>query len=190
MAIIPFEGSVQAQSPPRPVVFAGKVTIDGSPLIAGTIVSAWIDGNLAGSTASKSDGTYALRIPQVPGQNFTGKEITFMIGSLIANTKATWQPGGGGELDLRATTPGSAQPVRPAVFGGRVTIDGRPASDGTTISAIIGGVAVASGSVVGGRYGITISQPRHQSYSGMTITFHGRQTGSWLKRRYGRPAAA
>ncbi len=171
LAIVPFEGSVQAQSPPRPAVFAGKATIDESPLIAGTIVSAWIDGDMAASTASKSDGTYALRIPQTPGKNFTGREITFMIGSLVANTKSVWQPGGGGELNLIATTPGSAQPVRPAVFGGRVTIDGRPAPDGTTVSAIIGGVVVASGSVVGGRYGITISQPRHQSYSGMTITF-------------------
>ena len=171
LAVIPFEGSVQAQSPPRPVVFAGKATIDGSPLLAGTIVSAWVDGNQAASTASKRDGTYALRIPQIPGQDFTGKEITFMIGSLIASTKAVWQPGGGGELDLIATTHGAAQPVRPAVFGGRVTIDGRPVADGMKVSAIIGGVVVASGSVVGGRYGITISQPRHQSYSGMTITF-------------------
>lgn len=171
LALLPFEGSVHAQSAPRPVVFAGKATIDGSPVFSGTFVSAWIDGSRVASTSANFRGGYALRIPQTPGQNFTGKEITFMIGSLIANTRATWQPGGGGELNLIATTPGSAQPVRPAVFGGRVTIDGRPVADGTKVSAIIGGVVVASGNVVGGRYGITISQPRHQSYSGMTITF-------------------
>ena len=171
LAVIPFEGTAQAQSAPRPVVFAGTATIDGSPVFAGTIVSAWVDGNQAASTASKSGGTYALRIPQIPGQNFTGREITFMIGSLIANTKAVWQPDGGGELNLRATTPGSAQPARPAVFGGRITIDGRPVADGTKVSAMIGGVVVGSGTVAGGRYGVTVSQPRRQSYSGMAITF-------------------
>ena len=171
LAVIPFEGTAQAQSAPRPVVFAGTATIDGSPVFAGTIVSAWVDGNQAASTASKSGGTYALRIPQIPGQNFTGREITFMIGSLIANTKAVWQPDGGGELNLRATTPASAQPERPAVFGGRITIDGRPVADGTKVSAMIGGVVVGSGTVAGGRYGVTVSQPRRQSYSGMTITF-------------------
>ena len=171
LALLPFEGSVHAQSAPRPVVFAGKATIDGSPVFSGTFVSAWIDGSRVASASANPGGGYALRIPQTPGRNFTGKEVIFMIGSLIANTKAVWQPGGGGELNLVATTPGSAQPVRPAVFGGRVTIDGRLAPDGTTVSAIIGGVVAASGSVVGGRYGITISQPRHQSYSGMKITF-------------------
>ena len=171
LAIIPFEASVQAQSAPRPVVFAGKATIDGSPVFAGTFVSAWIDGSRVASTSATSSGGYALRIPQVPGQNFTGSEITFMIGSLTADTKAVWQPGGGGQLNLVATTPGSAQPARPAVFGGRITIDGSPVADGTTVSAMIDGVVVGSGKVIGGRYGVTVSQPRHQSYSGMTITF-------------------
>ena len=171
LAVIPFEGTAQAQSAPRPVVFAGKATIDGSPVFAGTFVSAWIDGSQVAATSVTSSGGYALRIPQVPGQHFTGREITFMIGSLIANTKAVWQPGGGGELNLVATTPGSAQPARPAVFGGRITIDGHSPADGTKVSAIIGGVVVGAGNVAGGRYGVTVSQPRSQSYSGMTITF-------------------
>ena len=171
LAVIPFEGTAQAQSPPRPVVFAGKATIDGSPVFSGTFVSAWIYGSRVASTSVTSSGGYALRIPQLPGQNFTGREITFMIGSLTANSKAVWQPGGGGELNLIATTPGAAQPARPAVFGGTITIDGRPPADGMKVSAMIGGVVAGSGSVAGGRYGVTISQPRHQSYSGMTITF-------------------
>ncbi len=102
--LMAFPTVVLGQSPPRPVVFAGTVTLDGEPVFAGTQLSAWINGQQAASTSVKSGGKYALRIPQVPGQNFTGAEVTFRVGQNEAQTKATWQPGGGGELNIIAVS--------------------------------------------------------------------------------------
>ena len=102
--LMAFPAVVMGQSPPRPAVFAGKVTLDGSLVFAGTQLSAWIDGQQAAGTSVASGGGYALRIPQVPGQNFTGKEITFKVGASEAQTKAVWQPGGGGELNIVAVS--------------------------------------------------------------------------------------
>ena len=102
--LMAFPAVVMGQSPPRPVVYAGTVTLDGAPVFAGTQLSAWINGQQAAGTAVKANGKYALRIPQVPGQNFTGAEITFRVGQAEAQTKATWQPGGGGELNIAAVS--------------------------------------------------------------------------------------
>jgi len=50
------------------------------------------------------------------------------------------------------------QPVIPGTYNGRVTIDGRPAPDGTPISAAIGGVIWAVTATRGGRYVMDIPQ--------------------------------
>ena len=102
--LMAFPAVVLGQSPPRPAVYAGTVTLDGTLVFAGTQLSAWIDGQQAAGTSVAAGGKYALRIPQVPGQTFTGKEITFRVGPTEAQTKAVWQPGGGGELNIVATT--------------------------------------------------------------------------------------
>ena len=102
--LMAFPAVVLGQQPPRPVVFAGKVTLDGSLVRAGTQIVAIIDGQPAASEFTKAGGGYALRIPQPPGANFTGKEITFRVGLNDAQTKAVWQPGGGGELNIAAVS--------------------------------------------------------------------------------------
>ena len=119
--LMAFPAVVLGQSPPRPAVYAGTVTLDGTLVFAGTQLSAWIDGQQAAGTSVAAGGKYALRIPQVPGQTFTGKEITFRVGANEAQTKAVWQPGGGGELNIVAVstppTPVPAAHAAPAAHG-------------------------------------------------------------------------
>ena len=134
--IMAFPAVVMGQSPPRPVVFAGKVTLDGSLVFAGTQLSAWIDGQQAAGASVGAGGGYALKIPQVPGQNFTGKEITFRVGANEAQTKAVWQPGGGGELNIVAVStpptpvPPPPPPTQPPVPPTPVIVEGAPGEKG------------------------------------------------------------
>ena len=137
--LMAFPAVVLGQSPPRPAVYAGTVTLDGTLVFAGTQLSAWIDGQQAAGTSVAAGGKYALRIPQVPGQTFTGKEITFKVGPTEAQTKAVWQPGGGGELNIVAVstpptpvpppTPPPA-PTAPPVPPTPIVVEGPPGQPG------------------------------------------------------------
>ena len=107
---------VLAQAPPLPAVFVGSVTLDGMTAADGTTVTATI-GGLVGPTTTVSKGSYALRIPQSSGSSYTGKEITFKVGTGIAAQKPTWFADGGGILNLTAVTgppPATATRVPPA----------------------------------------------------------------------------
>ena len=137
--LMAFPAVVMGQSPPRPVVFAGKVTLDGSLVRAGTQIVAIIDGQPAASEFTKPGGGYALKIPQPPQANFTGKEITFRVGLHEAQTKEVWQPGGGGELNIIATSapptpvPPPTQPLpptQPPVPPTPVVVEGPPGQPG------------------------------------------------------------
>lgn len=83
-----------------PHIFVGTATIDGNPAPDGTIVTALIDGEVAGSaTVHDGDGTYSplsVRPVKLP----FGREIVFKIDSLIANQTATWERGGADVLNL------------------------------------------------------------------------------------------
>ena len=87
------------RSPQVPALFGGRVTQGGVSVSDGTRVSAWINDVEVASTTTRN-GNYTLQITQPPGQDFVGKEITFRVNGLIANEKAVWKIGGGGELDL------------------------------------------------------------------------------------------
>jgi hypothetical protein len=93
---------LQAQ-PPRPAVFGGTVTVDGSTVPDGTVVLACIDGTSAAS-ASVSGGNWSMRIAEPPGQSYGGKTITFKIGEITARETAVWTANGGGTLNLTATS--------------------------------------------------------------------------------------
>ena len=95
---IPYSSSV------FPHILAGTATINGSNAPTGTVVAAWIGGNLAGATSVKSGGKYSLALGQVLGQPpFGGKVITFTIGSLTAHQQIKWQSGGADPLSLTAS---------------------------------------------------------------------------------------
>lgn len=77
-----------------------------------------------------------------------------------------------------------AQPPRPAVFGGSVTLNGKAPPNGTVVTAAIDGVLAASTSVSGGNYAFSIAQPPGSSFEGKTITFkvgasNASQTAIW-----------
>ena len=87
-------------------------------------------------------------------------------------------------LAIPAAVLAQAQPSLPAVFGGTVSWDGTPASDGTLVSAWIDGKEVASASAADGAYALTISEPPGSSFAGKKITFNvgpgmATQTATW-----------
>ena len=90
--------------PPRPAVFGGTAMVDGATAADGTMISAWIDGKKVASTTVDSGG-YAFFVAQPPGESFSGKQITFMVGNLTAGETATWGGDVAGELNLTAVTP-------------------------------------------------------------------------------------
>ena len=92
----------QAQ-PPRPAVFGGTATVDGAPAADGLTVTAWIDGAQVAS-APVAGGSYAITIAQPPGENYGGKEVSFMVGDAGASETGTWEGSGGGELNLNASS--------------------------------------------------------------------------------------
>ena len=87
-------------------------------------------------------------------------------------------------LAIPAVVLAQAQPSLPAVFGGTVSWDGTPASDGTMVSAWIDGKEVASATAADGSYALTISEPPGSSFTGKKITFKvgpgtATQTATW-----------
>ena len=87
-------------------------------------------------------------------------------------------------LAIPAVILAQAQPPLPSVFGGTVTWDGAPASDGTTVAAWIDGKEVASATAADGSYAVRIPQPPDSSFTGKKITFKvgagtATQTATW-----------
>ena len=87
-------------------------------------------------------------------------------------------------LAIPAVVLAQAQPSLPAVFGGTVSWDGSPATDGTTVTATIDGAVSATTTVSGGNYAFSIAQPPGSSFAGKTITFEigagtATQTATW-----------
>ena len=82
------------QTPPH--IFIGKVSdIGGAAGSVGTPVTAYIEGEVKGSTTVQTGGKYALAVSQ--GANTV---ITFKIGSLEAAETSTWEQGGATVLNL------------------------------------------------------------------------------------------
>ncbi len=93
LLLLPAIASAQ-QTPPH--IFIGKVfDIDGGVGSVGTPVTAYIQGEVKGSTTVQQGGKYALVVSQ--GANTA---ITFKIGSLEAAETSTWEQGGATVLNL------------------------------------------------------------------------------------------
>jgi len=147
---IPAVVLAQAQ-PPRPAVFGGTVSWDGSPASDGTTVTATIDGAVAATTTA-SGGNYAFSIAQPPESSFAGKKITFKVGAGTATQTATWEPDGGDILNLSAApapppTPvvGIAGPAGPAGKAGAAGPGGGPGPAGPGGAPGKAGAAGAAG---------------------------------------------
>lgn len=74
-------------------------------------------------------------------------------------------------LAIPAVVLAQAQPPRPAVFAGTVSLDGEAAADGTMVSAWIDGEEVASTTAAGGNYGLRIAQPPGGAFAGKEVIF-------------------
>ena len=84
------------QNPPH--FFIGKVfDMSGGTATAGTVVTAYINGEQQGTTMVRAGGDYTLQVSQGSG---TG--VTFRIGGLAAAESASWMFGGATLLDLNA----------------------------------------------------------------------------------------
>ena len=136
--------SVQATSPH---VIIGKATLNGAPAPAGTMITAMVDGQKAGSAeVMGAEGKFETPIVMGPGE-----DITFMIGDVMAMEKVPWMQGGAMMQDLTASSANSAGLFPPHVFVGTASIDGLPAPEGTAIVALVD--EKLAGSVVTGADG-------------------------------------
>jgi hypothetical protein len=87
-------------------------------------------------------------------------------------------------LAIPAIALAQAQPPRPAVFGGTVSFDGDPATDGTAVSAWIDGEEVASTAASGGAYALRVAQPPGGAFAGKPVvfkvgSFEAREESTW-----------
>ncbi len=94
--LLPTAASAQ-QIPPH--VFIGMAVLNGLEALVGTVVTAYIDGVVQGSTTVRDGGAYTLVVNQS-----TGTGLTFKIGSLNAAETSTWEQGGGTVLNLNAVS--------------------------------------------------------------------------------------
>ena len=96
--------AVSAQQVP-PHVIIGKATLNGAPAHEGTMVTAMVDGQKAGSTmVMGAEGKFETLLVMGPGE-----EITFMIGDSMAMEKVPWMQGGAAMQNLNAE-PGGMMP--------------------------------------------------------------------------------
>lgn len=71
--------------------FYGDVVVDGEAAEDGTVVSAWIEGNMTASTTT-SDGEYVLAVGE-PGKTYPGATVTFQVDGTATGVTRTWVAG-------------------------------------------------------------------------------------------------
>ena len=93
-----------------PHVFVGRaIDVSGGNVLAGTAVTAYINGQLKGETTVQVVGEYTEYTLHV--SQGTGTSITFKIGNLDATQTFIWKRGGVTRLDLNAVFGVPAQPT-------------------------------------------------------------------------------
>ena len=98
VAVTSLTSGAAAQQDTPPHSFNGTANIDGNPASKGTVVSAMVDGVAVDSVAVDDAARFFdLQVA------VAGKEVTFSIGELVANEKATSEVGGANVLNLTAT---------------------------------------------------------------------------------------
>ncbi len=136
IALVP---AIATAQPVPPCRIHGTATVDGIPVVDGTVITATIDGDTYTATTPSIYGanTYYLQIAQPEGKSYTGKAINFKIGIDDASQTATWVQGGNIELKLT-----KGQPVVTPPPGGitSVTVTGLPAGSNPTATITANGV--------------------------------------------------
>ncbi|WP_229388707.1 hypothetical protein [Methanosarcina sp. DH2] len=170
--------------PSIPNVFEGKLIINGADVPAGTIISAYIGSELAGSKTIEEAGKYMLDVSGTEEDN--GKKITFKLGLIESEpVSATYQHGAApvkldlsfeGDFELPVIESCSASPVyilndgkdysviRAKVSGGlsevaSVTLDLTPLGGGVvSLTPESGGIYTCNvGSTLAGEFTLTLT---------------------------------
>lgn len=106
--LVPTATAEATPSPtPSPTPLPEPTPVSCGIVANGTQVTAWIDGQSVASAAVEG-GSYTIFVDQGDGDQFSGKTVTFKIGSRDANESAVWVQGGASELDLTAPWTGAA----------------------------------------------------------------------------------
>jgi len=167
-----------APAPSGECTFYGSVTLNGTTVLDGTQVSAWIDGTKIVTVATINSG-YHLTVPGY----YPGKAVSFRVGSDLASQSASWALGAAVETNL---TVGSAidTSLGPPVCGfyGSVVLDNRPVPNGTPVEAFIGSVSVLKVNTVDSWFTMNITG----NYSGQMVVFkingeRAAQTATWVR---------
>ena len=177
---VPAAATAQGVPPHR---FAGQAYVDGELAAAGTEVEAVIGGETVAETTVNDSGFYVLSVVQPVGS----RAITFRVDGRPAGETATWTQGERSypfDLSVESGSSISSANVPPHAFVGKVTIDGRTARAGITVSAMIDGEVVATVvTTTGGRYKLRVGQgPEDLEDEVLTFTADGltvEQTGVW-----------
>jgi hypothetical protein len=163
VALVLFPAAALAQGVELPGRFHGSVTVDGSGVDDGTVITATIGEDTYTATTPSVYGasTYVLTItPAVPYAE--GETLSFMIGGQTADQTGSWVRGGNQELDLSigeagpggnggvgppgpAGPPGptgAVGPVGPEGPTGATGAAGAAGADGEDASSVLGIVAI------------------------------------------------
>ena len=127
-----FSGDLaEAQSPEFPGArFVGTVSIDGEGAMAGTSVTAMVDGAECGSatvTTGASGSRYAINVPSSCAGD--GDSVSFRIGMYDAAETGTWDNTQLNQLDLSYTTPPPPPPPAECPDGYARADDGMASED-------------------------------------------------------------
>jgi hypothetical protein len=162
---------VEAQSPPTPPSrFAGTVTLNGAPVLPGTVVSAMIGSASCGSTATFTEAgvaRYVLDVPALepagaPNCGTDGAVVSFFIGSVKANETGAWRNFDLNQLNLTASsatptaspsasatpTGGGGTPKPPTTGSGGTSIESGSDTNWLFLALGVGAVALAAGGAV------------------------------------------
>jgi hypothetical protein len=126
--------------PVLPAEYYGTVTINGNPAPAGTVVTAVINNQVAGSITTTNSGiyggagTFAQRLVVAGTEN--GQTIQFQINGRKAAQTSTFQSGGTNPLFSLSVeySPGTTPAATTAVPPATVTTTGTPAPEQTLVN--------------------------------------------------------
>ena len=162
--VLLFSPAVALGQPVPPHISQLVVSVDGAAAADGTLVTAWLNGDQAGS-AMTTNGVAAMKIEGRASSD--GDAINFRIDGKNAAEVDTWEQGGHADK-VFAISIGSA-PVPPHLSKLLVSVDGAAAADGTLVTAWMNGDQVASGLTSNGVAVIKI--PGEASNNGDAISF-------------------
>jgi hypothetical protein len=105
VALLLFPAMAVAQdTPPQPPCrFYGEVMVDGAAVPDGTVIKAIVDGDeytVTTPAAGYGASSYAVKIEEPDGSDYSGATVTFMIGGQTAAETSTWVMGANVNVDL------------------------------------------------------------------------------------------